>query len=178
MLTYTGEQFDPLNPDMSKINVQDIARALSQQCRFAGHCHAFYSVAEHCIRGIEVAQARGAGREVIRFWLLHDASEAYLVDVPRPVKPYLRGYERIESQLMWLIWERFVGGPPTEAEAEEVKAIDNIMLAVERRDLMSPRGPAWSGLPEVGEQFPITNTLMPHLAEEAFLAALRRWGVE
>src|ERR1019366_9954250 len=78
--TYSGVRFKPLDPDPA-VGISDIAHALANQCRFGGHSSAFYSVAQHSVRVSEICAAEDA------LWgLLHDASEAYLVDVPAPLK--------------------------------------------------------------------------------------------
>src|ERR1019366_6268112 len=78
--TYTGILFDFEEPEASPIRIEDIAHALSLLCRFAGHCKEFYSVAEHSVR---VSYA--CPEEHALWGLMHDASEAYCVDVPRPL---------------------------------------------------------------------------------------------
>ena len=82
--TVTGKAFYPLKPDPSLISIEDIAWALSMQCRFAGHVLHFYSVAEHC-----VYISNSVPMEDALWGLLHDATEAYLTDVPRPLKPLM-----------------------------------------------------------------------------------------
>lgn len=100
--TVSGAVIDPFAPDPAQIHVEDIAHALSHQCRFGGHAPHFYSVAQH---SVEVAHRVP---EPLRLQaLLHDASEAYLVDVPRPVKARLPGYLAIEEHLMHVIAGRF-----------------------------------------------------------------------
>lgn len=87
--TVTGKHFYPLNPDPRDIDIEDIAHALSLICRANGHFCRFYSVAQHCIACAGEAAARGHSLEVILGCLLHDASEAYLCDVTRPVKKHI-----------------------------------------------------------------------------------------
>ena len=86
--TYTGRKFHPLRPRVAEVDVRDIAHALSLKCRFGGHCRVFYSVAEHSVRVSRVLEAKG--RELAVWGLMHDAGEAYLPDVGRPVKSFLR----------------------------------------------------------------------------------------
>src|ERR1017187_10636100 len=75
--TFSGIHFWPLLPNPADIRIEDIAHALSNQCRFAGHAREFYSVAEHSVRVSQLCPPEDA------LWgLLHDASEAYLTDVP------------------------------------------------------------------------------------------------
>lgn len=136
MQTYTGVQFWPLDPRPEEINLQDIAHSLANQCRFAGHCTEFYSVAEHCVRVCEIVPDQD------KAWgLLHDAAEAYLVDLPRPVKYHSSvgdAYRSMERTLFSSIHARFglIGCDP-----DSVIEADNILLMTEKRDLM-PNSPA------------------------------------
>lgn len=128
--THSGEAFYPLAPNPTHINIHDIAHALSMKCRFGGHCTRFYSVAEH-----SVIVSRYVAPENALWGLLHDASEAYLADVPRPVKPYLPGYTELEAAVQGAVCARF--GLPFE-EPEDVRRIDARILTDERRDIMAP----------------------------------------
>ncbi len=82
---YTGRVFDVANPESWDFDIKDIAHALSNVCRFAGHVN-FYSVAEHSIRVARLLKDWGCTPEIQLAGLLHDASEAYLLDIPRPWK--------------------------------------------------------------------------------------------
>ena len=97
--TYMGHRFDPVNPQMETLDIRDIAHALSLTCRGNGHVKQFYSVGQHCIMCAKEAAARGHSKRVILACLLHDASEAYLSDVTRPVKEELPQYKLIEEPL-------------------------------------------------------------------------------
>ncbi len=136
--TFTGVAFWPLDPRPEDVRVEDIAHALSMQCRFAGHCREFYSVAEHSVRVSWACDFKDA------LWgLLHDASEAYVVDVPRPLKPYLANYADIETSVQVAVCRRFgisITQPPS------VKRADVVLLATEARDLMSTPPIPWGGL--------------------------------
>ena len=104
MQTYTGRQFWPLDPRPEEVVIEDIARALSMQCRFAGHCAKFYSVADHSVR---VSMLADENSTLALAGLLHDAAEAYVVDVPRPLKRFLPGYKEIEREVARAIEKRF-----------------------------------------------------------------------
>lgn len=135
--TYSGRRFCPTNPNPDAIVIQDIAHALSMQCRFSGHVRKFYSVAQHSVLVSYVCDAADA------MWgLLHDASEAYLVDVPRPLKQSGKfgAYIEFEKQMQLAVCKRF--GLP-EKEPPSVKTADTILLSTEARDLMSPLHPDW-----------------------------------
>lgn len=108
--TYTGRHIDPLHPDPDMICIEDIAHALSLICRGNGQVKTFFSVGQHCINCAREALARGYSRRVAFACLLHDASECYLSDVPRPFKKTLSGYKEQEkkpagSDLSEISWE-------------------------------------------------------------------------
>ena len=126
--TYTGVMFDPLNPDPKQVDIVDIAHALSLLCRANGHFRNFYSVAQHCINCMEEAKARGYSRKVQLACLLHDASEAYLSDVTRPLKQEIPKYLEIEKPLQDLIWMKYLGAVLTDEEYAQVFAIDDAIL--------------------------------------------------
>lgn len=135
--TYSGRRFNPTNPHVDAIVIQDIAHSLSMQCRFSGHCKSFYSVAQHSVLVSHICNHDDA------LWgLLHDASEAYLVDIPRPLKRSgkFEEYRKLEAQMTKAICKRF--GLPEE-EPKSVKKADTILLATEARDLMSPLRSDW-----------------------------------
>lgn len=134
--TAMGRQFWPMDPRPDEVFLDDIAHALSMLCRFGGHCLRFYSVAEH-----SVLMARAAAPAVKRWALLHDASEAYLVDVPRPLKPFLIGYDKAEAKIMTAVAFRFnlhLGLPA------QVKALDRAILMDEQLQNMAPAPVPWS----------------------------------
>jgi hypothetical protein len=105
--TYTGKKFDPLNPRAEDIDILDIAHALSNACRFSGHVKVLYSVAEHSLWVADLLKSWGRPPMVELWGLLHDASEAYLCDVPKPIKPHLTNYGEIEARVMLAVCERF-----------------------------------------------------------------------
>lgn len=128
--TYTGRAFYPFDPRPEDVCITDIAHALSQLCRYGGHCRVFYSVAQHSVLVSQHAP------DPHKLWaLLHDASEAYLVDLPRPIKRSLPDYRAAEQRIMAAICARY-GLPPVEPP--EVKLVDNRILADERKALLTP----------------------------------------
>lgn len=126
--TYTGKHFDPVNPDASLLCIEDIAHALSLLCRGNGHVQTFFSVGQHCIACAKEAQARGLSARMVLACLIHDASECYMSDVPRPFKQTLPEYNRLEDQLLDMIYTHFLGSPLDDAEQKLLKEIDNAML--------------------------------------------------
>ena len=126
--TIGGRSFDPLSPGISDIDINDIAHSLSLICRANGHFSCFFSVARHCINCSEEADARGFGARIRVLCLLHDATEAYIGDMTRPLKRQLPYYCQCEALLHTRILDRF--GIPAESgsENEIVSQIDNCML--------------------------------------------------
>lgn len=142
--TYTGRWIQPLEPNPDAIDINDIAHSLAMQCRFTGHTRKFYSTAQHCILVSEIVP------EEFALWgLLHDASEAYVSDVARPVKhanaEFGEVYRAVEDKLLEAVATRFNLVWP---EPAEVKVADKMMLRAEQRDLM-PNDPipgeVWEG---------------------------------
>jgi hypothetical protein len=167
MQLYSGKQFWPMDPRAEEIEIEDIAHSLSMQCRYAGHCVRFYSVAEHSVLLARYFLDKG-NPEVALYALLHDASEAFLVDVPRPIKPFLPGYKEAEARVMAAVCDRF--GLPHEMPPE-VHGADSAIIGNEREN-MRPCVAEWhtAGAPLAGvELFYWT----PEKAEAAFLSAFR-----
>lgn len=106
MQVYSGTKFWPLSPRTCEINIADIAHSLSMQCRYNGHCKRFYSVAEHSVL-IARWLLRSCSPQIALWGLLHDASEAYLADVPRPLKPHLAGYKTMEVRVMMVVCDAY-----------------------------------------------------------------------
>lgn len=120
--------FKPLEPRKEDILIEDIAHALSLMTRANGHFPEFYSVGQHCVGCYREAVARGLSERIQLMCLLHDASEAYIADITRPVKRELKEYLKIESRLQDAIYEKFLGELPNEEELNMVSLIDDAML--------------------------------------------------
>ena len=131
ILTYTNTLFYPLDPRVDEVKIEDIAHSLSQMCRANGHFKTFYSVAQHSINCAQEARVRGLSGKVQLACLLHDASEAYISDVTRPVKCYLDEYRRIEQKLQQVIYAKFGIDDLTDEEMRKVDDIDNALLYYE-----------------------------------------------
>jgi len=136
IVTYKGERFTPLDPDINQIHIEDIAHSLSLMCRANGHIDYFFSVAQHSINCAVEAKARGCTARVQLVCLIHDASEAYISDITRPVKYYLSEYKEIEKKLQDIIYIKFLGSSLQEEEFEQMNQIDNDMLVYELDFLM------------------------------------------
>jgi uncharacterized protein len=160
--TYGGVKFYPLDPQPEEIQIEDIAHALARQCRFSGHVRAFLSVAEHSVHVTQLCPPRDA-----LAGLLHDASEAYLVDLPRPLKrlPEFRIYREIEAKLQATIFRRFGLSPEMP---RSVKLADDAQLDAEAVALMSPLHRDWTMTGEMGGIYP--ELWPPDNAELRFLA--------
>ena len=126
--TYSGVSFSPLSPYEKDIRAEDIAHALSYMCRANGHFKSFYSVAQHCLACEEEAMLRGLPREIRLACLLHDASEAFISDITRPVKRQLAEYKVIEKRLQDVIYRRFGLDPEDKEIMSAVSEIDDAML--------------------------------------------------
>lgn len=162
MQTYTGRAFWPLDPRAEELHPADIAHSLSQQCRFAGHCSSFYSVAQHSLIVASIAPYKYRLEA-----LLHDAAEAYLVDLPRPVKRQVEGYAETEDRLSRVIadWAHAVYPWPAA-----VRMADEIALATEARDLMGAPPIPWGLRHE-----PWPEVIVPRYpldVEQVFLSAI------
>lgn len=138
--TYSGIRFDLLNPDPKSVRIGDIAHSLSLLCRFNGHIRKFYSVAEHCC-----AVAAACPDEAKVYGLLHDAAEAYIGDITRPLKRILGAFiAEIENRVHWAILSAFGVPPPTASVARALAIADDAALLAERRDLLPGAGHRWA----------------------------------
>lgn len=169
--TYSGRQFWPLDPRPEEIHIEDIAHALSLTCRYNGHCEWLYSVGQH---SIYVAQQLSP--ELRLAGLLHDAAEAYVGDVTRPLKKHLYDYKIIESRLQTAIAVRFRLNPLV-FDSKVVKDADNSVLLAEKRHLMKQPPKVWE---EVGvEEAPIKiNYWFPWYTRWRFLRLFKELRAE
>lgn len=131
IITYTGLHMNPFEPDMSQIDIRDIAHALSLLTRSNGHFDHFFSVGQHSIQCCREAMARHYVPELCLALLLHNASEAYMGDIARPLKPYLTMYIQVEEQLKNMIYEKYLGFVPEGENAALIKGIDDACLYYE-----------------------------------------------
>lgn len=124
ILINSGVLFDVFNPEPELIQIEDIGHALSHLCRYGGHTPKFYSVAQHSVL---CSYYPGTLKQQIQY-LLHDASEAYMVDLPRPIKRNLSEYRKTEDNLLEVILASFeVDFPLSDATHE----VDNLILGYE-----------------------------------------------
>jgi uncharacterized protein len=130
VMTFTGRQFDVAEPDSREVRLLDIAHALSNICRFGGHTREFYSVAEHSVH-----VSYSVPEEHAFAALMHDAGEAYLIDMPSPVKQAIPGYAEVEERVRRVVFYAFgIDG----AVPEIVHRADKAVLEAEIAQLMYP----------------------------------------
>ncbi len=171
--TVSGKRVNPFEPDPDELDIADIANALANQCRFGGHCSPYYSVAQHSCLVADLVLELGGSTDDALWALLHDASEAYLVDLPHPIKHRSelgRLYAASEAPLQEAIVARF--GLPPEPPAT-LKPLDRALLATERRAVAAV---AWHW-PELDGFEPLDLAIdawPPERAREEFLARYER----
>jgi 5'-deoxynucleotidase YfbR-like HD superfamily hydrolase len=137
--TYTDKKLHFLNPRTEDICIEDIAHALSYMCRFNGHCKSFYSVAQHSIFVADMLPTRLAP-----YGLLHDATEVYVTDIPRPLKKLIDGamegeLKKIEYDIHHCINRTFNLPNLLEEDVNAIKLVDNSVLVIEAHNLMTVR---------------------------------------
>lgn len=139
--TYTGLKVDAINPVPDSIELKDIAHALSLNCRGNGQVTHFYSVAQHCINAYFEAVEQGYSYRVQLYCILHDAAEAYVTDLIRPIKQYLPKYQEIEGNFLDAIFSHFKLGNPTKEEWALVKFVDDALLDYDLHFLLKEPAP-------------------------------------
>ena len=170
MQVWTGGIYWPLDPRADEVHIEDIAHALGMLCRYGGHVERFYSVAEHSVHVSRIVPPHLA-----LLGLLHDATEAYLVDIPRPIKRHLSNYKEIE-QLNWEAIAIRYNLPLFGTQFEAIHKADAAMLAAERAAVMKPLpehdAQAWS----MGDVQPAAEvTIYGWSPEQAKAQFLRRF---
>lgn len=142
--TYTGRYVDVSNPRADTITVRDIAHALANTCRFGGHCKSFHSVAEHAVFVSHRLERKGGTDTLCLLGLHHDDAEAYLSDIPRPLKPLLGfGYEALTNRMDDAIAEALELPAMSGAAKRSIKEADNWSLFVEAKHLLPSGGDGW-----------------------------------
>ncbi len=139
IFTYSKKIMSPFDPLADDIDITDIAHSLSMLCRANGHFETFYSVAQHSVNCAVEAEARGYSKRVQAMCLLHDAAEAYISDIPRPVKEKLPEIRPMEEKIQDIIYEKYLGDRSTKTETAKVKEIDDLMLVLEFNYFQVPK---------------------------------------
>jgi uncharacterized protein len=169
--TVSGRRVNPFALPASEIDLDDIAQALANLCRFGGHCRRFYSVAQHSCLVADLVRTQGGDATDALWALLHDATEAYLIDLPRPLKHFSefgRLYREAEKRLQEAIVQHF--RLPADAPVA-LLAADRALLATERRALMAD---TWEW-PELQGVEPASVTIEPWPPEKAAAEFRRRY---
>lgn len=166
--TVSGLFFNVIDPQPDQISINDIAHALSLNCRFVGQCSSFYSVAEHSWHVARLLD--GCPLSVQLAGLLHDSSEAYITDVASPVKQYLPDYQVMEDRIMNAIFDRYGLEYPLHPA---VKQADRTMLSTESHYLLPSKGNSWDLWKQV-KRPPVMQHyrpigMSPDVAKENFL---------
>jgi len=136
ILTYTGVKFYPADPRIEDFNLEDIAHALSHVNRYNGHTTAPYSVAQHAVNVATVLEQLGYSARTRFIGLNHDNPEAYMADIPSPVKQLLPDYAKLEKKLQDMLYEWCGLGKVSKEEYEVVKFIDGLLYFAEARSLL------------------------------------------
>ncbi|HEV7236976.1 MAG TPA: hypothetical protein VGN15_12380, partial [Ktedonobacteraceae bacterium] len=166
--TYTGIHVYPLDARVEEIDLEDIAHALSNLCRYTGHTSKFYSVGEHSVRVSEYLEGMSS-MATARVGLLHDATEAYLNDIARPIKHspgFGPAYRTAEQRLYEVIAQKF---DLPKKLPEVVHHADDTLLVTEMRDLMGVKS-FWPNAPE-----PLSGSIEPWTPARAKKAFLNRY---
>lgn len=187
MQTFTGRAFYPLDPRLEDIDPVDIGHSLGMQCRYNGHVKRFYSVAEHCVLmsdyflELSALPSNGltpeAGRELALWALLHDAAEAYIGDMVRPLKLHMPDFCRVDDLMTTVIAARF--GLRGVSIPREVKAVDTRILLDERAALLGTPPGDWAlnGLQPLGVEIRAwgpTEATVEYLGRLAALTDVKR----
>lgn len=188
--TFTGAKVNPMTLEPEDVRLEDVAHALSLICRFNGHCNRHYSVAQHSVAGAHVALSSGYWhtehehddrRDLALWFLIHDAAEAYLQDLPRPVKyadkffpdaDWAVGFREVEHHVQEVCNLSLLGiRQPSQEIEDDLRKLDDAMLATERHQLMGNPEIEWDFLPPpLSGNFPVWH---PAQAEKHFLSLFR-----
>ena len=169
IMLQSGAWFDILDPGSSAFTIEDIAHGLAHTCRYAGQCRDFYSVAEHSLHVSNMCEEHKLEA------LLHDAAEAFIGDVTRPLKQLLPEYKRIEKSVERAVFERFGLDLPTSAE---IKDADLRVLAAEQAQIMSPSTSEWAQTSGVYPAPIRVEFMAPKIAKRAFLRRYAKLAAE
>lgn len=169
----SGLYLDLSDPREDQFTLEDIAGGLSKICRFGGQIECFYSVAEHSYWCGYRAECDGLSRDEICAVLLHDAAEAFVGDVVKPLKIMLGEFGRVERRVEGVIERKF--GVDFGRHKNAIRKIDQEMLIAERRAMFSVDDVQWTGEDTVRRLALTFGRWNPSLAEEVFLKYVKKW---
>lgn len=164
--TYTGGEFYPLDPEPSEVDLPDIANGLANTCRYAGQCQFYYSVGTHSLYVSEELADWGPRMQL--YGLLHDAAEAYVSDVPRPLKRELDRFADIEAEVLDAVWTGLCIPAPTGEEWAAVMDADDRLFRYEADTLLAEFEPA--SVPNLSYEL---SPCSPEAVREQFLDRAR-----
>lgn len=166
-----GHYVDLAKPDPATIDIQSIAAALSKICRYGGHCPRFYSVAEHCVLATNLAVIDGCSLREQQAVFLHDAAEAYVGDVVKPLKLLLSEYSTIEDRVEFAIENAFVVN--FIRNHDTIKRYDRMMLKAEKEAMWPDDREQWAGFADTEGRHVDFSFWGPCEAEANFMAMAR-----
>lgn len=167
--TFSGNELYFLDPQPEQIVIADIVNNLSNNCRYCGNINSFYSVAEHSVLIAKEVLRLTGNKEAAFSALMHDATEAYLCDIPRPIKPYLKGYIEMETKLQEVIYKKYNISPVCKL----TKWFDCNIVADEASVLFDNK-PDWVNQYEMTGV--VIEALSPMKAKESFEIMLIQLG--
>jgi 5'-deoxynucleotidase YfbR-like HD superfamily hydrolase len=171
-----GHYVDLADPQPETIDIVSIATALGRICRFGGHSPEFYSVAEHCVHAYELARADGLPTEALKAILLHDAAEAYIGDVVKPLKALSPWYMEIESRFERAIETRF--DVDFAKHADHVRCYDRLMLKAEKLNMWPDDLRLWHGFDTIKTESVDFRHYGPRDASKEFYLRCLGVGIE
>jgi len=165
ILTRSGIYFDYVKPTAHMIKIEDIAKALSNTCRFGGHSR-FYSVAEHSVHCAQLAVDMELNNESVLYALMHDAQEAYIGDMPKPLKMIMPEFQALEERIERVVYAA-LGVVTTDSRT--IKRIDMMMLKAEKLYLFSDDKQVWPCIASIPEVMIDIKCWTPERAETEFM---------
>lgn len=177
MPTFTDRTFYPMDPDPEDVVLEDIGHALSMICRYGGHTRRFYSVAEHTVAVSKWVEAQGAHPMAVQRALLHDAAEAYVGDMVRPLKLSMPAYRDVENRVLGVIGLRFGVGVLPKLDDLTIEADERILMDERERFLPKPRDPWWQDVQGLEPLGVYLHGHEPAQAERAWLSRAAELGL-